>query len=282
MYRVWGGPGSSPDVLSPWSAAIGSTGSYATPTAGLNRRPATPWLGRFKTNKRLRFITEVFFSYIKPMISTIITLFLTGVFLVGAFNYYEQYGMTTRTAIQFLVVLLYPYIFFILKAKKKEQEQSREDVETFIDCQEENENESDGVDVNNAFVRAIRDICDLDERDYTLMKKPSIPTENGFVEIDYLLLHKSGFYIFGSSDESSEIDERTNALRFFLKVNYTRRELNVDEVPIYSIVVPGDESALKEKLAPLLNANEAFFDEKQMKDLYWKLVIASDIADEIR
>ena len=233
--------------------------------------------------KEPRFITEVLFSYIKPMISTIVTLFLTGVCLVGVFNYYEQNGLTIRTAILFLVVVLYPFVFFILKAKgQKERERSRENVETFIDFQEENENESDGVDVNDAFVRAIRDICDLDERDYTLMKKPSIPTENGFVEIDYLLLHKSGFYIFGSSDGSSVIDERTNALRHFLKVNYTRRELNVDEVPIYSIVMSCDESALKEKLAPLLKANETFFDAKQMRDLFWKLVVASNIADEIR
>lgn len=35
-------PRFSPGVLSPWSAAIGATGSFATPTVGFRRQPATP------------------------------------------------------------------------------------------------------------------------------------------------------------------------------------------------------------------------------------------------
>ena len=218
------------------------------------------------------------------MISTITTLFLLIVFSVGVYNYYELNGMTTRTVILLLAVVLYAFIFFISKAKK-EREQSNKDVETFIDFQEENEDESDGVDGKDALARAICEICDLDERKYTLMKKLSIPNENGVAEgvvkIDYLLLHESGIYIFESKDESSENTGFTSALRHFLKVNYTRRELNGDEIPLHSIATFSDELALKEKLAPLLKANETFFDAKQMRDLFWKLVAANNISEEI-
>ena len=224
------------------------------------------------------------FSYIKSMISTITTLFLLIVFSVGVYNYYELNGMRTRTVILLLAVVLYAFIFFISKAKK-EREQSNKDVETFIDFQEENEDESDGVDGKDALARAICEICDLDERKYTLMKKLSIPNENGVAEgvvkIDYLLLHESGIYIFESKDESSENTGFTSALRHFLKVNYTRRELNGDEIPLHSIATFSDELALKEKLAPLLKANETFFDAKQMRTLFWKLVAANDISEEI-
>ena len=109
-----------------------------------------------------------------------------------------------------------------------------------------------------------------------------IPSEDGVAEMDYLLFHESGFYIFESKDKPRQIAGHRNALLYFLKVNYSHRELNADEVPIYSIVVSSDESSLKEKLEPLLKANETFFDEKIMRDLFWKLVVANDLANEIR
>lgn len=215
-------------------------------------------------------------------ISTITTLFLIIVFSVGVFNYYEQNGMTTRTLILILAVVLYTFIFFRLKAKSKQQRQSHEDDKTFINFQEETEDGPDGEISEDALTRAISNICDLDERKYTIIKKMPIPSEDGVAEIDYLLFHESGFYIFESKDEPCEIAGHRNALLYFLKVNYSHRELNADEVPIYSIVMPSDESALKEKLEPLLKANETFFDEKIMRDLFWKLVVANDLANEIR
>lgn len=228
----------------------------------------------------------------------------------------------TSTIITLLVIIaLLAFVFFKSKAKGK-QDRGRFHKDgrrkTFKDFQKEKiENDPNGVYGEAVLAHSVAEICEQDKRKYILIKNLFIPSHGGVTEIDSLLLHQSGIYVLESKNISGEItgaleDERWHqrmnartehtfhnpiqqnqghirALQHFLKENYARRELNVDEAPIYSVIVFSDRCVLKhipgkggnwlichmfqlaEKLGTLLGARKNFFDEKQLEDFYWKL-----------
>lgn len=178
-------------------------------------------------------------------------------------------------------------------------------------------NDPRGIFGESAMAAMVARVCDTDKRKYILMRNLYIPNRGGTTEIDALLLHESGIYVLESKNIAGEISgtlemerwnqhltERTEhtfhnpiqqndghirALQHFLKENYARRDLNVDETPIFSVIVFSDRCVLKripakgknwiichmfqlqEKFAPIMRANKTFFDTKQLEDFYWKL-----------
>lgn len=240
--------------------------------------------------------------------------------------------MTSTIVTLLLIIVLLAFVFFKTKAKgKQDRRQFHKDGrrKTFKDFQKENiENDPNGVYGEAVLAKAIAEICNRDKRKYVLMKNLFIPSHGGVTEIDSLLLHQSGIYVLESKNVSGEItgsideerwhqrknariehtfhnpvqqnDGHIRALQHFLKENYTRRDLNVDETPIYSIIVFSDRCVLKrvpgkgrnwlichmfqlqEKFATLLKANKTFFDTKQLEDFYWKLKPCMHVSERIK
>ncbi len=240
--------------------------------------------------------------------------------------------MTSNIVTLLVIIVFLALVFFKLKAKgKQERRQFHKDGrrKTFKDFQKEKiENDPNGVYGEAILAQTVAGICDLDKRKYILMKNLFIPSHNGATEIDSLLLHQSGIYVLESKNISGEItgsvdeerwhqrmnariehtfhnpiqqnDGHIRALQHFLKENYARRDLNVDETPIFSVIVFSDRCVLKripakgknwiichmfqlqEKFAPIMRANKTFFDTKQLEDFYWKLEPCMHPSERVR
>ncbi len=239
----------------------------------------------------------------------------------------------TSTIITLLVIIaLLAFVFFKSKAQGKQNRgQFHKDGrrKTFKDFQKERiENDPNGVYGEAVLAKTVAQICDQDKRKYVLMKNLFIPSHGGVTEIDSLLLHQSGIYVLESKNVSGEItggleDERWHqrmnartehtfhnpiqqndghirALQHFLKENYAKRELCVDDVPIYSIIVFSDRCVLKripgkgrnwlichmfqlqEKFSALVKNNKTFFDTKQLEDFYWKLEPCMHVSEKVK
>lgn len=229
--------------------------------------------------------------------------------------------MSSTIVTLLVIIALLAFVFFKSKAKGK-QNRGRFHKDgrrkTFKDFQKEKiENDPNGVYGEAVLAHSVAEICEQDKRKYILIKNLFIPSHGGVTEIDSLLLHQSGIYVLESKNISGEItggleeerwhqrlnartehtfhnpiqqnDGHIRALQHFLKENYARCELNVDEVPIYSVIVFSDRCVLKripakgenwlichmfqleEKLGTLIGRHKNFFDAKQLEDFYWKL-----------
>lgn len=68
-----------------------------------------------------------------------------------------------------------------------------------------------GKDGENDVCRAIYTACQFDKRHYRIMRNVYIPKKNGkYSEIDALLLHETGIYVFESKNLSGDIYGETN------------------------------------------------------------------------
>ncbi len=135
------------------------------------------------------------------------------------------------------------------------------------------DNDPNGDLAEVAMTRSIAKACDLDKRRYVVMRNLYIPARNGTTEIDSLLLHQTGIYVFESKNISGEIygdqeserwrqhlNERTvhsfhnpihqnqghiRALQHHLKNHIAAREIRIDELSMTSIIVFSDRCFLK-------------------------------------
>lgn len=227
-----------------------------------------------------------------------------------------------------VIILLLAFAFFKTKAAKPKAGQFHNDGrrKTFKDFQLEND--PNGIYGEAVLAKTVAGICSKDGRKFVLMKNLYIPSRGGTTEIDSLLLHQSGIYVLESKNISGEItgrieDERwrqrmnariehsfhnpvlqnaghIRALQHFLKESYSRSELNVDELPIFSTIVFSDRCALKgipfhgenwdilhifqlqERLSQIFKNSETVLDTKQLEDLYWRLEPCTKASDKTK
>lgn len=228
--------------------------------------------------------------------------------------------MTTTIVTLLAVIAFLAFVFFKTKADRKPSGKFHNDGrrKTFKDFQKEQlENDPHGLYGEAAASNMMVRICDEDGRMYAVMKNLYIPSHGGTTEVDALILHQSGIYVLESKNISGEItggldEERWNqrlnartehtfhnpiqqnaghirALQHFLKENYSRSELNVDSLPIFSTIVFSDRCVLKrvpargddwmvlhlfqmkEKMAGILKSRRTIFNKSQLEDLYAKL-----------
>ncbi len=228
--------------------------------------------------------------------------------------------MTTTIVTLLAVIAFLAFVFFKTKADRKPSGKFHNDGrrKSFKDFQKEQlENDPDGLYGEAAAARMMAKICDEDGRMYGVMKNLYLPSGSGTTEVDALVLHQSGIYVLESKNISGEItggldDERWHqrlnartehtfhnpiqqnaghirALKYFLKDNFSRTELNVDELPIFSIIVFSDRCVfrgipargedwiilhlfqMKEKITDVLNSRRVLFNKSQLEDLYAKL-----------
>lgn len=227
-----------------------------------------------------------------------------------------------------VIILLLAFAFFKTKAAKPKAGQFHNDGrrKTFKDFQLEND--PNGIFGEAVLAKTIAGICNKNDRKFVLMKNLYIPSRSGTTEIDSLLLHQSGIYVLESKNISGEIsgnieDERWHqrmnarvehtfhnpiqqnaghirALQHFLKENYSRSDLNVDDLPIFSVIVFSDRCALRhipaqgenwiilhmfqlqDKFANLIKKQNTIFNTKQLEDLYRKLEPCTKVSDKVK
>lgn len=240
--------------------------------------------------------------------------------------------MTTTIVTLLIIILLLAFAFFKTKAEgKRNRGQFHDDGrrKTFKDFQKEKiENDPNGVYGEAVLARAVAEICKQDGRKFVLMKNLYVPSRGGTTEIDSLLLHQTGIYVLESKNISGEITggideerwhQRMNAriehtfhnpiqqnaghiraLQHFLKEIYSRSDLNVDELPVFSVIVFSDRCVLKhvpskgkdwiighmfqlpEKLGNLFGNCKSVFDTSQLEDLYWKLEPCMHASERVK
>lgn len=184
--------------------------------------------------------------------------------------------MISTIASLLFIILILAFIFFKTKVAHKRPGQFHNDGrrKTFKDFQEQLANDPNGIFGEAATFQIVARVCDTDKRRYVLMRNLYIPSRGGTTEIDALLLHQSGIYVFESKNIAGEIsgnleDERwyqrlnartqhtfhnpilqneghIRALQHFLKEKFSRTEFNVDETPIYSAIIFSDRCVLKQ------------------------------------
>lgn len=229
-----------------------------------------------------------------------------------------------------VIILLLAFAFFKTKAAKPKAGQFHNDGrrKTFKDFQDQLENDPNGIYGEAVLAKTVAGICSKDGRKFVLMKNLYIPSRGGTTEIDSLLLHQTGIYVLESKNISGEIsggidDERWHqrmnarvehtfhnpiqqnaghirALQHFLKENYSRSDLNVDDLPIFSAIVFSDRCALKripvqgenwiilhmfqlqDRLANLIKKQRTIFSTGQLEDLYWKLEPCTKVSDKVK
>lgn len=220
-----------------------------------------------------------------------------------------------------IIIVFLAFVFAKTKVRKpkgKEQFNSEGRRKNFKDFQKEQlERDTYGNVGEVVMAQTVAKLCEEDGRKFVLMKNLYIPSRGGTTEIDSLLLHQTGIYVLESKNISGEItggieDERWNqrlnartehtfhnpilqnaghirALEHFLKENYSRAELNVDELPIFSAIIFSDRCVLKkipasgdnwmvlhlfqlqERLARKMKNRKTMFSKQQLENLYWKL-----------
>lgn len=236
--------------------------------------------------------------------------------------------MTSTIVTLLAIILLLAFVFFKTKAASKKPGQFHNDGrrKTFKDFQKEQlENDPDGVYGEAATFKTLTSICNDDGRKFVLMKNLYSPSHGGTTEIDALLLHQSGIYVLETKNISGEITgtleeerwhQRLNArtthtfhnpiqqnaghiraLRHFLKENFSKSDLNVDELPVFSAIVFSDRCVLKgiptspkvsgssldvnwiilhifqlqKKLSNIIKNQKTILETEQLESLYWKL-----------
>lgn len=229
--------------------------------------------------------------------------------------------MTTTIVTLLIIILLLAFAFFKTKAEgKRSHGQFHNDGrrKTFKDFQKEKiENDPNGVYGEAVLARAVAEICKQDGRKFVLMENLYVPSRGGTTEIDSLLLHQTGIYVLESKNISGEITggideerwhQRLNArtehtfhnpihqnaghiraLKHFLKENFSRSELNVDQLPFFSAIIFSDRCVLKrvpiqdenwiilhlfqmkEKFAKILKSRSILFNKSELENLYIRL-----------
>lgn len=244
---------------------------------------------------------------------------------------YYTLSMSTTIVTLLAVIALLAFIFFKTKADRKPSGKFHNDGrrKTFKDFQKEQlENDPDGIYGEAASAQAMAQLCNEDGRAYVLLKNLYIPSHGGTTEMDTLLLHQSGIYVLESKNIAGEItghleDERWNqrlnartehtfhnpiqqnaghirALKHFLKDNFSRSELHVDELDFYSIIVFSDRCVLrqvpaqgedwmvlhlfqmKEKISRVLKSRRIIFNKSQLEDLYIKLKPCTQASEKTK
>ena len=239
--------------------------------------------------------------------------------------------MSTTIVTLLAVIIFLAFVFFKTKADRKPSGKFHNDGrrKTFKDFQKEQlENDPDGIYGEAAATQAMAQLCNDDGRAYILMKNLYIPCHSGTTEIDALLLHQSGIYVLESKNISGEITggideerwhQRLNtrtehtfhnpiqqnaghirALKHFLKENFSRSELNVDELAIYSIIVFSDRCVfrrvpvrgenwiilhlfqMKEKITEVLKTRTTLFNKSQLENLYFKLKPCIQVSEKTK
>lgn len=240
--------------------------------------------------------------------------------------------MTSVILTLLAIIALLAFAFFKTKAEgKRNRQQFHKDGrrKTFKDFEKERiENDPNGVYGEAILAKFVAQICDEDKRKFVLMKNLFVPSHGGTTEIDSLLLHQSGIYVLESKNVSGEITgsmdeerwhQRMNAriehtfhnpilqngghiraLQHFLKENYARRDLNVDEITVFSVIVFSDRCVLKripakgenwmichmfqlqEKLGSKISAAKTIFSKDQLEDLYWKLEPCMNVSNKTK
>lgn len=231
-----------------------------------------------------------------------------------------------------IIIVFLAFIFAKSKGKaprKKDQYNSEGRRKNFKDFQKEQlERDTYGNVGEAVMAQTVAKLCEEDGRKFVLMKNLYIPNRGGTTEIDSLLLHQTGIYVLESKNISGEItggieDERWNqrlnartehtfhnpiqqnaghirALQHFLKENYSRAQLNIDDLPIFSAIVFSDRCALKhipvqgenwiilhmfqlqDRLANLIKKQRTIFSTNQLEDIYWKLEPCTKVSDKVK
>lgn len=183
-----------------------------------------------------------------------------------------------NSGLLFIIFLIVFLAFVLSKTKAKGRAISKNQSQKNRDGRKKSfkdfEQERSGTFGESVMTALVARVCDADKRRYVLMRNLYIPAQKGCTEIDALLLHQSGIYVFESKNIAGEISgsieaerwhQRLNArtehtfhnpilqnaghiraLKHFLKEKFSRTEFNVDDAPIYSAIIFSDRCVLKQ------------------------------------